>query len=60
MVNTTTIKGAVKETVGKAKAAAGRATDNPKLESEGRAQEVTGKVEKTAGKAKSAVKSAVS
>ena len=59
MVNSTTVKGATKEAAGKVKAAAGKATDNPKLEGKGRADEAEGKIQKTAGKAKTAVKSAL-
>ncbi|MBV9843231.1 MAG: CsbD family protein [Sphingomonadaceae bacterium] len=53
------IKGAVDETVGKAKRAIGDAMDRPDIRAEGDAQEAKGDLETTAGKAKGAVKGAV-
>lgn len=49
-------KGAVDETVGKAKRAIGDATDNPKLKAEGDIQEAKGDAETALGKAKGALK----
>lgn len=49
-------KGAVDETVGKAKRALGDATDNPKLKAEGDIQEAKGDAETALGKAKGALK----
>jgi uncharacterized protein YjbJ (UPF0337 family) len=49
-------KGAVDETVGKAKRALGDATDNPKLRAEGDIQEAKGDAEKALGKVKGALK----
>ncbi len=53
------IKGAVNETVGKAKQAIGRESDDPSLEAEGAGQEAKGNVQTTVGKAKGAVKGAI-
>jgi uncharacterized protein YjbJ (UPF0337 family) len=53
------VKGATNEAIGKGKQAVGRATDNPRLEGEGAAQEVKGKIQTATGKAKDAVKDAV-
>jgi uncharacterized protein YjbJ (UPF0337 family) len=49
-------KGAVDETVGKAKRALGDATDNPKLKAEGDIQEAKGDAETALGKVKGALK----
>ena len=53
------IKGAVNETVGKAKQAIGRESNDPSLEAEGAGQDAKGNVQTTVGKAKGAVKGAV-
>jgi uncharacterized protein YjbJ (UPF0337 family) len=53
------IKGAVNETIGKAKQAIGRENNDPNLEAEGAGQRAKGDVQTTVGKAKGAVKSAV-
>jgi uncharacterized protein YjbJ (UPF0337 family) len=53
------VKGAVNETVGKAKQAIGRENNDPNLEAEGAGQEAKGNVQTTVGKAKGAVKTAV-
>lgn len=50
------IKGLANEAVGNVKQAAGRATDNRKLEAEGLAQERKGEAQQAVGKAKDAVK----
>ncbi|PZQ47063.1 MAG: CsbD family protein [Micavibrio aeruginosavorus] len=52
-------KGLVNEGVGKAKQAAGKMTDNPKLHGEGIAQERKGEAQQYVGKAKDIVKDAV-
>lgn len=49
-------KGAVDETVGKAKRAMGDATDNPKLQAEGDIQETKGNAETVLGKVKGVLK----
>ena len=49
-------KGALDETVGKAKRALGEATDNPKLKMEGDIQEAKGDAETALGKVKGALK----
>lgn len=49
-------KGAIDETVGKAKRAIGEATDNPKLKLEGDIQEAKGDAETALGKVKGALK----
>ncbi len=49
-------KGAIDETVGKAKRALGEATDNPKLKAEGDIQEAKGDAETALGKVKGALK----
>lgn len=49
-------KGVVDETVGKAKRAIGKATDNPKLVAEGDIQEAKGDAEKAAARVKAALK----
>jgi uncharacterized protein YjbJ (UPF0337 family) len=48
-------KGAANEVIGKTKAAAGRATDNPELEVKGIAQQGKGKVQGAAGAVKGAL-----
>ena len=48
-------KGAANEVIGKAKAAAGRATDNPELVIKGVAQQGKGKVQNAAGAVKGAL-----
>jgi uncharacterized protein YjbJ (UPF0337 family) len=49
-------KGAIDSLVGKSKEAAGRATGNAKLETEGKAQQVTGAMHNAAGDVKDAAK----
>ena len=49
-------KGAVNETVGKAKRTAGKAMDRPDIVAEGNAQEAKGDVQKAVGRAKGALK----
>ena len=46
------IRNKVEELRGKGKAAVGRATDDPDLEAEGRAEEARGNVEQVGGKIK--------
>jgi uncharacterized protein YjbJ (UPF0337 family) len=53
------IKGITNEAVGKAKADVGDLTGDPKLQVEGRAQELLGSAQKAVGNAKGAVKDAV-
>ncbi len=48
-------KGVANEALGKTKAAAGRATDNPELIAKGKAQQVKGKTQKAAGAVKGAL-----
>lgn len=48
-------KGAANEVIGKAKVAAGRATDNPELVIKGVAQQGKGKVQNAAGAVKGAL-----
>lgn len=48
-------KGAANEAIGKTKAAAGRATDNPELVAKGLAQELKGKAQTAAGTVKGAL-----
>jgi uncharacterized protein YjbJ (UPF0337 family) len=48
-------KGAANEAIGKTRAAAGRATDNPELVAKGLAQEVKGKAQTAAGAVKGAL-----
>lgn len=60
MVNKNTVKGALKEAVGKTKSALGRATGDKGLQSRGAAETVAGKVQKGVGKATTKVKSALS
>lgn len=47
-------KGVANETIGKTKAAAGRATDNPELVVKGVAQQGKGKIQRAAGTVKGA------
>ena len=49
-------KGAMDETIGKAKRAAGKAMDDPEMEAKGIMQEAKGDVETAIGKAKGALK----
>ncbi len=56
---TNKIKGALDETVGKAKRAIGDALDRPDIHAEGDAQEAKGDLESAAGKAQGAVKSTI-
>lgn len=51
-MNKDQIKGRVEQAVGKVKEVAGELTDNPKLKSEGNAQQVKGKVQSTYGDVK--------
>jgi uncharacterized protein YjbJ (UPF0337 family) len=46
------IEGTLHEVKGKAKQAAGRVTDNPKLTAEGRVEKVAGTVQKKVGQVK--------
>jgi uncharacterized protein YjbJ (UPF0337 family) len=46
------IEGTLQEMKGKAKEAAGRVTDNPRLTAEGRVEEVVGTVQKKVGQVK--------
>jgi len=48
-------KGAANEAIGKTKAAAGRATDNPELVAMGMAQQAKGKAQNVAGSVKGAL-----
>lgn len=48
-------KGAANEAMGKAKMAAGRRTDNPKLIAKGATQQVKGRAQKAAGAIKGAM-----
>jgi uncharacterized protein YjbJ (UPF0337 family) len=48
-------KGAVNKAMGKTKAAAGRATDNPELVAKGMAQETKGKAQQVSGAVKGAL-----
>lgn len=48
-MNRNQVKGAVKDTVGKAQAAVGRATDNGSQVSKGMAKQAEGKAQKSAG-----------
>ncbi|GEP10366.1 CsbD family protein [Methylobacterium gnaphalii] len=50
------IKGVANEAAGNVKQGIGKATDDPKLQAEGKAQELKGDAQKTAGHAKDAVK----
>lgn len=57
MVDKNETKGAVKEAGGKLKQAAGDATGDERMESEGNADRVEGKAQKKYGKVKDALKS---
>ncbi len=46
------VKGALRETKGKAKEAAGKITDNPKLQGKGAAEKVAGKAQRKLGEIK--------
>ncbi|MFD1333080.1 CsbD family protein [Methylopila musalis] len=59
MVDSNTVKGAIKETVGKGKEAVGKATGNHSLEADGKVDQVEGKAQKAVGKATDATKSAL-
>lgn len=52
------IKGVANEAAGNVKQGVGKATDNDKLQVEGKAQEVKGQAQKTIGEAKDGVKDA--
>ena len=52
------VKGAVDDTVGRAKRQVGEWTDNPNLQVEGAAQQVKGKTEKLVGNVKDAARDA--
>ncbi|HBH88490.1 CsbD family protein [Ponticaulis sp.] len=52
------LKGAAKEAEGKVKEAAGKATDDKKLEAEGEVDQAEGKARKVGGDVKDAVKDA--
>ncbi len=54
-MNKDTIKGKATRAVGTAKKKAGELLDDPQLEAEGRADELSGRVQETAGAAKDAV-----
>jgi uncharacterized protein YjbJ (UPF0337 family) len=54
-MNKDTIEGKVTRAVGTAKKKTGELLDDPKLEAEGRDDEVAGRVQETAGAAKDAV-----
>jgi uncharacterized protein YjbJ (UPF0337 family) len=53
------VKGMANEAVGNVKQGVGKATDNSKLQAEGKAQEVKGEAQQTVGNAKDAVKKGV-
>ncbi|AWN36501.1 CsbD family protein [Methylobacterium radiodurans] len=53
------IKGAINEAIGNAKQGIGNATDNDRLKTEGKAQELKGTTQRGVGEAKDTVKSAV-
>ena len=53
------VKGMANEAVGNIKQGVGKATDNSKLQVEGKAQEVKGEAQQTVGNAKDAVKKGV-
>ncbi len=53
------VKGAVNETVGKAKQAIGRDSNDASLQAEGAGQEAKGNVQTTVGKTKGAVKGTI-
>ncbi|MBN0980645.1 CsbD family protein [Pseudomonas hygromyciniae] len=52
-------KGLVNEAIGNIKQGVGKATDNPKLEVEGKIQEKKGEAQQAVGKVKDAVKNTV-
>ncbi|KCZ86743.1 CsbD-like protein [Hyphomonas hirschiana VP5] len=56
MTNKNTVKGVGNQIAGNAKEAAGKATDNKKLEAEGRIQELKGDAQRAAGKVEDKVK----
>jgi len=53
------IKGMANEAAGNIKQGIGKLTDNPKLQAEGRAQEIKGEAQQLVGDAKNKVKSAL-
>ncbi len=53
------VKGMANEAVGNVKQGVGKATDNKKLQGEGKAQEIKGEAQQAAGKVKDAVKNGV-
>ena len=53
------VKGMANEAVGNVKQGVGKATNNDKLQAEGKAQEVKGRGEQARGKAKDAIKKGV-
>lgn len=53
------VKGMANEAVGNVKQGVGKATDNSRLQAEGKAQEVKGEAQQTAGKVKDSVKKGV-
>lgn len=59
MINKDQVKGVAKQAKGAVKEAAGKATNNPRLEAEGMADKIAGKVQKTYGDAKEKVKKAL-
>jgi uncharacterized protein YjbJ (UPF0337 family) len=58
-MNKDRMKGIIDEVAGAAKRRTGELTDNPKLQVEGRVQQIKGKAEGAWGKAKEAAKNAV-
>ncbi|MBI6815204.1 CsbD family protein [Pseudomonas syringae] len=53
------VKGMANEAVGNVKQAVGKATDNDKLQAEGKVQELKGEGQQTVGKVKDAIKKGV-
>ncbi|KFE53808.1 CsbD family protein [Pseudomonas syringae] len=53
------VKGMANEAVGNVKQGVGKATDNQKLQGEGKAQELKGEAQQAVGKTKDAVKKGV-
>lgn len=53
------VKGMANEAVGNVKQGVGKATDNSKLQAEGKAQELKGEAQQAVGKTKDAVKKGV-
>ncbi|BAP44071.1 CsbD family protein [Pseudomonas sp. 21LCFQ02] len=53
------VKGMANEAVGNVKQGVGKATNNDKLQAEGKAQEIKGRGEQARGKAKDAIKKGV-